>query len=138
MNPAAAASLLAETPVSFAARPAIYISLPSHQHSPFSLQAMSEIPGWLSALLTEKFFSPCIIHQDQKKNEKNVFCFDCCAGICPYCFYNHRSHRLLQIRRYMYHDVIRIREAEKLMDCAQVQVTLHSTMTKKVIARIIP
>ncbi|KAK8538961.1 hypothetical protein V6N13_022103 [Hibiscus sabdariffa] len=32
------------------------------------------------------------------------------------------SHRLLQIRRYVYHDVIRLDDATRLMDCASVQV----------------
>ncbi|KAL1546481.1 protein RGF1 INDUCIBLE TRANSCRIPTION FACTOR 1-like [Salvia divinorum] len=127
MNPAA--SLLAETPVSHQSicSPPCHLYLSPSHHSPFSFSSH----GWLSALLTEKFFNPCIIHQDEKKNEKNVFCFDCCAGICPYCFAHHRSHRLLQVRRYMYHDVIRIREAEKLMDCAQVQY--YKTNSAKVV-----
>ncbi|KAK6162543.1 hypothetical protein DH2020_002384 [Rehmannia glutinosa] len=91
----------------------------------------SEVPGWLSALLSEKFFNACIVHEDAKKNEKNVFCMDCCEGICPHCLANHRSHRLLQIRRYVYHDVIRLVDADKLMDCAQVQC--YTTNSAKVV-----
>ncbi|PIN06486.1 hypothetical protein CDL12_20966 [Handroanthus impetiginosus] len=91
----------------------------------------SEVPGWLSGLLTEKFFNACILHEDARKNEKNVFCLDCCEGICPHCFVNHRSHRLLQIRRYVYHDVIRLVDADKLMDCAQVQS--YTTNSAKVV-----
>ncbi|KAK8498522.1 hypothetical protein V6N11_013651 [Hibiscus sabdariffa] len=41
--------------------------------------------------------------------------------ICPNCFSPHSSHRLLQIRRYVYHDVIRLDDATRLMDCASVQ-----------------
>ncbi|XP_009793077.1 protein RGF1 INDUCIBLE TRANSCRIPTION FACTOR 1 [Nicotiana sylvestris] len=81
----------------------------------------TQLPQWLIALLTEKFFNACIIHEDAKKNEKNVFCLDCCECICPHCLSPHRSHRLLQIRRYVYHDVIRLCDAEKLLDCAFVQ-----------------
>ncbi|GFP97909.1 hypothetical protein PHJA_001935000 [Phtheirospermum japonicum] len=81
----------------------------------------SEVPEWLSALLTEKFFNACIAHEGFRKNDKNVFCLDCCEGICPHCFAHHRSHRLLQIRRYVYNDVIRLVDADKLMDCAHVQ-----------------
>ncbi|XP_073308629.1 protein RGF1 INDUCIBLE TRANSCRIPTION FACTOR 1-like isoform X1 [Primulina huaijiensis] len=91
----------------------------------------SEIPRWLLALLREKFFITCLIHEDAKKNEKNVFCLDCCEGICPHCFIHHPSHRLLQIRRYVYHDVIRLGDADKLMDCAQVQS--YSTNNSKVV-----
>lgn len=55
------------------------------------------LPRWLTALLTEKFFNACIIHEDAKKNEKNIFCFDCSEGICPHCTSLHCSHRLLQV-----------------------------------------
>ncbi|XP_051121414.1 protein RGF1 INDUCIBLE TRANSCRIPTION FACTOR 1-like [Andrographis paniculata] len=95
------------------------------------VDATPEIPRWLSALLTEKFFNACIVHEDSRKNEKNVFCLDCSEGICPDCFANHNSHRLLQIRRYVYHDVIRVVDADKLMDCAQVQS--YTTNSAKVV-----
>ncbi|KAL6994659.1 hypothetical protein U1Q18_048023, partial [Sarracenia purpurea var. burkii] len=86
------------------------------------VDSSSHLPRWLEALLREKFFNACIIHEEAKKNEKNIFCLDCCEGICPHCLSPHRSHRLLQIRRYVYHDVIRLGDAEKLMDCAFVQL----------------
>ncbi|KAF9613969.1 hypothetical protein IFM89_014162, partial [Coptis chinensis] len=79
------------------------------------------LPQWLSAILGEKFFSPCMVHENVKKNEKNIFCFDCCTSICPHCLPPHRSHRLLQIRRYVYHDVIRLDDLEKLIDCDFLQ-----------------
>ncbi|KAJ8565472.1 hypothetical protein K7X08_008048 [Anisodus acutangulus] len=91
----------------------------------------ANLPQWLVALLTEKFFNACIIHEDAKKNEKNVFCLDCCEGICPHCLTPHRSHRLLQIRRYVYHDVIRVGDADKLLDCAFVQS--YTTNSAKVV-----
>ncbi|XP_012483041.1 protein RGF1 INDUCIBLE TRANSCRIPTION FACTOR 1 [Gossypium raimondii] len=81
----------------------------------------SHLPRWLQVLLTEKFFNACVIHEEAKKNEKNVYCLDCCISICPHCLSPHSSHRLLQIRRYVYHDVIRLDDATKLMDCASVQ-----------------
>ncbi|KAL7233565.1 hypothetical protein ACSBR1_017228 [Camellia fascicularis] len=91
----------------------------------------SHLPRWLEALLGEKFFNACIIHEEAKKNEKNIFCLDCCDSICPHCLSPHRSHRLLQIRRYVYHDVIRLGDAEKLMDCAFVQS--YTTNSAKVV-----
>ncbi|GMP42879.1 hypothetical protein CsSME_00012470 [Camellia sinensis var. sinensis] len=91
----------------------------------------SHLPRWLEALLGEKFFNACIIHEEAKKNEKNIFCLDCCHSICPHCLSPHRSHRLLQIRRYVYHDVIRLGDAEKLMDCAFVQS--YTTNSAKVV-----
>ncbi|KAF5203987.1 Platz transcription factor family protein [Thalictrum thalictroides] len=81
----------------------------------------SVLPHWLATLLREKFFSPCLVHETVKKNEKNIFCLDCCLSICPHCLSPHNSHRLLQIRRYVYHDVIRLDDCEKLIDCDFVQ-----------------
>ncbi|KAL9223940.1 hypothetical protein vseg_000023 [Gypsophila vaccaria] len=39
----------------------------------------------------------------------------------------HRFHRLIQIRRYVYHDVIRLEDLEKVIDCSSVQAyTINS------------
>jgi hypothetical protein len=127
------------------------------------------LPRWLEVLLTEKFFNACIFHEDAKKNEKNVYCLNCCISLCPHCLSPHRSHRLLQvslskftkiifqssllspfsflkllivrflncvlnflifvllqIRRYVYHDVLRLDDAAKLIDCTSVQVSSSS------------
>ncbi|KAI3796674.1 hypothetical protein L1987_39353 [Smallanthus sonchifolius] len=91
----------------------------------------SNLPTWLETLLSEKFYEACEIHHDARKNEKNIFCLDCCVGICPHCLTPHGSHRLLQIRRYVYHDVIRVGDAEKLMDCSYVQS--YTTNSAKVV-----
>lgn len=88
-------------------------------------------PAWLDALLTDKFFVPCVTHETAKKNEKNIFCLDCCRSICPHCLPVHRSHRLLQVRRYVYHDVIRLDDMEKLIDCSYVQA--YTTNSAKVL-----
>ncbi|KAF5744305.1 hypothetical protein HS088_TW08G00905 [Tripterygium wilfordii] len=81
----------------------------------------SQLPRWLEGLLTQKFFNACVIHEEAKKNEKNVYCLDCCFSLCPHCLPPHSSHRLLQIRRYVYHDVIKLGDAHKLFDCSFVQ-----------------
>nr|XP_016448140.1 PREDICTED: uncharacterized protein LOC107773207 [Nicotiana tabacum] len=78
-------------------------------------------PSWLEALYVEKFFVPCSIHESAKKNEKNVCCLDCCISICPHCVTSHRFHRLLQIRRYVYHEVVRLEDLENLIDCSNIQ-----------------
>ncbi|GAB4828200.1 Protein RGF1 INDUCIBLE TRANSCRIPTION FACTOR 1 [Ancistrocladus abbreviatus] len=84
-------------------------------------------PAWLDALYTQKFFVGCAVHETAKKNEKNVLCLDCCLSICPHCLTMHRFHRLIQIRRYVYHDVIRLEDLEKLIDCSNVQAyTINS------------
>ncbi|CAI0542621.1 unnamed protein product [Linum tenue] len=84
-------------------------------------------PAWLESLYNEKFFAPCPYHESAKKNEKNVCCLDCCTSICPHCVPAHRAHRLLQIRRYVYHEVVRLEDLERLMDCSNVQAyTINS------------
>ncbi|KAJ3681871.1 hypothetical protein LUZ60_014444 [Juncus effusus] len=79
------------------------------------------MPNWLESLLGEEFFTPCMVHETMKRNEKNIFCLDCCSSLCPHCFPHHHLHRLLQIRRYMYHDVVRVEEFGKLMKCSSIQ-----------------
>ncbi|XVE98449.1 hypothetical protein REPUB_Repub03eG0107600 [Reevesia pubescens] len=84
-------------------------------------------PAWLEALYTQKFFVGCSYHETAKKNEKNVYCLDCCISICPHCIPSHRFHRLLQVRRYVYHDVVRLEDLQKLIDCSNVQAyTINS------------
>ncbi|KAG8485839.1 hypothetical protein CXB51_019238 [Gossypium anomalum] len=86
-----------------------------------------EKPAWLEALYTQKFFVGCCYHETAKKNEKNVCCLDCCISICPHCIPSHRFHRLLQVRRYVYHDVVRLEDVQKLIDCSNVQAyTINS------------
>ncbi|RID53136.1 hypothetical protein BRARA_G00556 [Brassica rapa] len=53
-------------------------------------------PAWLEGLIAETFFSSCGIHESRRKSEKNV-------------------------RRYVYHDVVRLSDLEKLIDCSYVQ-----------------
>ncbi|XP_020976621.1 uncharacterized protein LOC107637675 isoform X4 [Arachis ipaensis] len=79
-------------------------------------------PAWLEGLMRETFFGGCGAHQNQRKNEKNVFCLHCCLSICPHCLPFHRLHPLLQVRRYVYHDVVRLDDLEKLIDCSNIQV----------------
>lgn len=84
-------------------------------------------PLWLEVLLAEKFFASCTKHDSSKKNEKNIFCLDCISSICQHCVSDHKLHHLLQIRRYVYHDVIRLHDIQKLLDCSRVQTyTINS------------
>ncbi|KAJ8758657.1 hypothetical protein K2173_000378 [Erythroxylum novogranatense] len=78
-------------------------------------------PAWLEGLMAETFFGACGVHENRRKNEKNVFCLLCCLSICPHCVPSHRSHPLLQVRRYVYHDVVRLGDLEKLIDCSYIQ-----------------
>ncbi|XAR70435.1 hypothetical protein NMG60_11027281 [Bertholletia excelsa] len=92
---------------------------------------LTSIPRWLDVLLGERFFNPCSVHEFHKKNEKNTFCLDCCISLCPHCLPPHRSHYLFQIRRYVYQDVIRVCDAQKLIDCSSVQP--YTTNSAKVV-----
>ncbi|RWV77137.1 hypothetical protein BHE74_00018263 [Ensete ventricosum] len=90
------------------------------------------MPGWLGGLVEESFFVGCEAHESRRKNEKNIFCLGCCTSICTHCAPAHRSHPLLQVmmlllplhdvRRYVYNDVVRLDDLEKLVDCCFVQV----------------
>lgn len=77
---------------------------------------------WLSTLLHRKFFGSCIHHQELRKNEENVFCIDCSLGFCRHCMTAHCFHRRLQICKYVYHDVVRLQEMQKHLDCSKIQV----------------
>ncbi|XP_039146564.1 uncharacterized protein LOC120283862 [Dioscorea cayenensis subsp. rotundata] len=79
------------------------------------------LPGWLGGLVEEPFFVACEAHETRKKNEKNIFCLYCCTSICPHCVSSHPSHPLLQVRRYVYNDVVRLDDLQKLIDCSHVQ-----------------
>nr|GMD88105.1 uncharacterized protein At3g50808-like [Ipomoea batatas] len=89
------------------------------------LRIMALIPPWLEPLLkTAEFFSPCRSHAAAAKNECNLFCLDCCnaAAFCLYCrSAKHKDHRVIQIRRSSYHDVVRISEIERVLDISAVQ-----------------
>ncbi|GMH27444.1 hypothetical protein Nepgr_029287 [Nepenthes gracilis] len=80
-------------------------------------------PDWLNTLLNCEFYGLCVDHQDLKKNEKNVFCVDCCVCFCKHCITSsdHRHHSHLQICRYVYHDVIRLHDLQKHLDCSKIQ-----------------
>ncbi|CAI7771179.1 unnamed protein product [Closterium sp. NIES-53] len=87
----------------------------------FSEGSAVERPQWLDCLLKGDFFSPCTQHVSLKKNEMNLFCLDCMKELCQHCMPSHQSHKLLQIRRYVYHDVVRLQDITKLVDCGGVQ-----------------
>ncbi|KAK2437702.1 hypothetical protein P8452_33581 [Trifolium repens] len=80
-----------------------------------------KVPAWLERLMAETFFGVCGVHINRRKNENNIFCLQCCLAICPHCLPSHPHHPLLQVRRYVYHDVVRLGDLEKLIDCSNIQ-----------------
>ncbi|KAL7123273.1 hypothetical protein ACP275_01G095400 [Erythranthe tilingii] len=85
------------------------------------MESIEAIPGWIRVLTCERFFNSCLVHECEKKNEENTFCLDCCITLCLHCLPSHTTHSLLQIRRYVYHDVLRLKDAQELMDCSSIQ-----------------
>ncbi|KAG2304112.1 hypothetical protein Bca52824_032763 [Brassica carinata] len=92
-----------------------------HEEGEEEMMVATTKPAWLEGLMSETFFSSCGIHESRRKSEKNVFCLLCCLSVCPHCLPSHRSHPLLQVRRYVYHDVVRLSDLEKLIDCSYIQ-----------------
>lgn len=80
---------------------------------------------WLNSLLQSKFFGSCVHHQNNRKNEKNVFCIDCGVAICRHCLISHCVHRRLQICKYVYQYVVRVPDLQNLLDCCSIQVYLY-------------
>ncbi|XP_049935311.1 protein RGF1 INDUCIBLE TRANSCRIPTION FACTOR 1 [Nymphaea colorata] len=78
-------------------------------------------PNWLEELLNVKFFKSCVAHRELRKNETNMFCTECVRRICHHCLPRHTLHDTLQVRKYVYQDVVRLRDIQKHLDCSQVQ-----------------
>ncbi|XP_020574629.1 uncharacterized protein LOC110020756 [Phalaenopsis equestris] len=88
--------------------------------------AASLVPPWLEPLLTTPFFSICSAHAEAARNERNMFCLDCgdtgSGAFCLYCrSEQHAGHRVIQIRRSSYHDVVRVAEIQKVLEIGGVQ-----------------
>ncbi|XP_028808093.1 uncharacterized protein LOC114762710 [Neltuma alba] len=82
------------------------------------------VPPWLEPLLSTTFFTICQTHISLPRNECNMFCIDCThrSGFCFYCrSIWHQHHRVIQIRRSSYHDVVRVSEIDKVLDISGVQ-----------------
>ncbi|KAL2233255.1 UNVERIFIED_CONTAM: hypothetical protein Sindi_1505500 [Sesamum indicum] len=79
---------------------------------------------WVSGLLRSKFFGSCVDHGELRKNERNLFCIDCNLCFCKHCVTSPAHdclHRLLQICKYVYHDVVRLHDIQKHLDCSLIQ-----------------
>jgi len=85
------------------------------------------VPAWVHQMLKTGFFSPCEAHAKCKKNECTYFCTTCTGngvkaqGLCQHCVGDHAGHTLVQIRRYVYCDVVRAVDMSPYVDTAGVQ-----------------
>jgi hypothetical protein len=86
------------------------------------MSAASQPPRWVDVLLKQKFFHTCPHHNAAKKNECNNFCVTCTSqGLCQHCLPSHANHQTVQIRRYVYHDVVKLTDVEPLLQCEGIQ-----------------
>ncbi|XP_019186170.1 PREDICTED: uncharacterized protein LOC109180910 isoform X1 [Ipomoea nil] len=79
-------------------------------------------PPWLKPMLKANYFSSCEVHGDANKSECNLYCLDCMGdAFCSYCLVSHRDHRVVQIRRSSYHNVVRLNEIQRYIDISCIQ-----------------
>lgn len=82
----------------------------------------ASVADWIHGMLKCEFFSSCPRHRDQKKAEATYFCTDCCCRpLCGHCTTQHVGHRLIQIRRYVYCDVVRATDMSPHVDISGIQ-----------------
>ncbi|XP_021750381.1 uncharacterized protein LOC110716054 [Chenopodium quinoa] len=80
-------------------------------------------PPWMMPMLKALYFISCSLHAYSKKNECNMFCLDCMGdAFCLNCLslYN-QDHRIIQVRRSSYNNVVRVNEIQRHLDISGIQ-----------------
>lgn len=81
-----------------------------------------KIQPWLPRLLSSTFFDECQEHPGLKKNERTFFCLTCGGeAMCQHCLSDHYDHTVLQIRRYVYHNVVKVQDLHRHLEPSGVQ-----------------
>ncbi|KAG2486702.1 hypothetical protein HYH03_014631 [Edaphochlamys debaryana] len=84
----------------------------------------SSFAPWVPAFLSAAYFQPCDRHRHHKKNECTFFCVTCGArphSVCQHCMGAHAGHQVIQVRRYVYCDVVRAVDINPFVDTNGVQ-----------------
>uniref|UniRef100_A0A0E0DGY9 Uncharacterized protein n=1 Tax=Oryza meridionalis TaxID=40149 RepID=A0A0E0DGY9_9ORYZ len=78
-------------------------------------------------LLSTRFFLACRAHPASPRTSatSSASSLDCPSPSLPFCYYcrshRHQSHRVIQIRRSSYQDVVRVTEVENALDISGVE-----------------
>mmetsp|Transcript_4009 Transcript_4009/g.10128 ORF Transcript_4009/g.10128 Transcript_4009/m.10128 type:complete len:276 (+) Transcript_4009:279-1106(+) len=78
---------------------------------------------WLDKLVKSEFFVPCEEHAHLKKNERMYYCMTCGDGHskCRHCLTGHDAHYVMQLRRYVYNDVVNLADISLFVDPSGIQ-----------------
>ncbi|CAM6103829.1 unnamed protein product [Calypogeia fissa] len=80
-------------------------------------------PSWLPGFLQAEYFTACHEHIHPKVQNRNYYCVDCDRG--PMCkegrLIKHGMHKVLQVRKGLYDDVVRVNDIAKLVDITNIQ-----------------
>ncbi|CAG9461765.1 unnamed protein product [Pedinophyceae sp. YPF-701] len=80
------------------------------------------IETWIQALIDGNFFKPCAAHSKCKRSECTYFCATCVSeGLCSHCLSDHRGHEVIQVRKYVYCEVVRLQDIQRYIDASPVQ-----------------
>lgn len=88
-------------------------------------QPKTEQASWAERLCHTTFFNPCSQHSSKvyRRCECTHFCMDCpdSKALCSCCLADHSNCRTLQIRRYVYRDVVKVQDIQGYIDTSGIQ-----------------
>eukprot|EP00892_Ulva_mutabilis_P006420 jgi/Ulvmu1/414/UM001_0421.1 len=80
---------------------------------------------WAERLCHTTFFGPCPHHSSKmyRRCECTHFCMDCddSSALCTCCLSDHATCHTLQIRRYVYRDVVKVCDVQRFLDTTGIQ-----------------
>jgi len=84
-----------------------------------------DVPAWVLQMIATKFYGPCDIHSE-RRNELNLFCGDTGERICQHCRPMYKNCTVIHVCRYMYHDVVPLKDLSPFVDCSLIQGYLNN------------